>query len=217
MRAQSINTPAIQIRVPRIGLKSGLDRLVAAGALIVLAPLMTVLALLVRADGGTAFYAHPRVGRGGREFNCLKFRSMRVDGDSLLSELLDRCPDSRAEWELRRKVRNDPRVTRIGAFLRRSSLDELPQLINVLRGEMSLVGPRPVTRDELRYYGRRVAHYLECTPGITGLWQVSGRSQTSFNRRVALDSLYCRRQSLWLDGVILVRTIGAVLGARGAC
>ncbi|MBB5690216.1 sugar transferase [Roseomonas alkaliterrae] len=197
--------------------KRAMDVAIAGLALLVAAPFFLIVAALVRADGGPAFYAHPRVGRGGRIFGCLKFRSMVVDSQARLEALLAADPAARAEWEATRKLRNDPRITRIGRFLRATSLDELPQLINVLKGEMSIVGPRPVTQAELdRYYGAAAAHYLSVRPGITGLWQVSGRSETSYDQRVALDVAYVSQASLLGDIRILLRTPAAVLSRRGA-
>ena len=197
--------------------KRAMDIAIAGTALLVAAPFFLVVALLVRADGGPAFYAHPRVGRGGRVFGCLKFRSMVIDSEARLEALLAAEPAARAEWEETRKLKQDPRVTRIGRLLRATSLDELPQLINVLKGEMSIVGPRPVTQAELdRYYGVAAAHYLSVRPGITGLWQVSGRSETSYDHRVALDVAYVSQPSLLADIRILLRTPVAVLSRRGA-
>ncbi len=191
-----------------------------AGALAILLlalPVFLALVLLVRMDGGPAFYAHERVGRGGRLFGCLKFRSMVVDSERRLAELLARDPTARAEWEATRKLKRDPRVTWVGRFLRASSLDELPQLINVLRGEMSLVGPRPVTCTELSsQYGGAARHYLSVRPGITGPWQVSGRSDTTYAQRVALDVAYATQADFWTDVKILFRTPAAVLLRRGA-
>lgn len=197
--------------------KRGLDIAGAGALLLLLAPVFVVLALLVRADGGSAFFAHPRVGRNGKLFGCLKFRSMVVDSQARLAALLASDPAARAEWEETRKLRHDPRVTRIGRFLRATSLDELPQLLNVLRGDMSLVGPRPVQQAELeRFYGAAAFHYMSVRPGITGLWQVSGRSETSYAQRVALDVAYVSRPSLLADLRILLRTPLAVLSRKGA-
>ncbi len=201
----------------RPGLKRGFDILGALALLTVLLPLFALIALFVKADGGPAFYAHERVGRGGQRFGCLKFRSMVVDADRRLAALLEIDPAARAEWEACRKLKRDPRVTWIGRFLRASSLDELPQLLNVLRGEMSLVGPRPVQAAELAlHYGAAAEHYLSVRPGITGLWQVSGRSDTSYATRVALDVQYATNPSLLTDLMILLRTPAAVLLRRGA-
>jgi exopolysaccharide production protein ExoY len=197
--------------------KRALDILGAGIGLVLLSPFFLIVALLVRADGGPAFFAHQRVGRGGKLFGCLKFRSMVIDSQARLEALLANDPAARAEWEATRKLKNDPRITRIGRFLRSTSLDELPQLINVLRGEMSLVGPRPVLEAEIdRYYGAAAAHYMAVRPGITGLWQVSGRSETSYESRVALDVAYVSRPSMIADLAILLRTPVAVLSRRGA-
>ena len=197
--------------------KRALDIVGAGVGLVLLAPFFLIVALMVRADGGPAFFAHQRVGRGGKLFGCLKFRSMVIDSQARLEALLANDPAARAEWEATRKLKNDPRITRIGRFLRSTSLDELPQLINVLRGEMSLVGPRPVQEAEIdRYYGASAAHYMAVRPGITGLWQVSGRSETSYESRVALDVSYVSRPSLLADISILLRTPVAVLSRRGA-
>jgi lipopolysaccharide/colanic/teichoic acid biosynthesis glycosyltransferase len=149
-------------------------------------------------------------------FSCLKFRTMVPNADQVLRDLLEEDSDLRAEWIRDHKLRNDPRVTRLGRFLRRTSLDELPQLVNVLRGEMSLVGPRPVVREELLRYGRNVGTYLAAKPGITGLWQVTGRNDTDYRRRVVLDTYYVRNQNLLLDLYILAKTTGVVLGGSGA-
>ena len=197
--------------------KRALDIVGAGLGLVVLAPFFLIVAMMVRADGGPAFFAHQRVGRGGKLFGCLKFRSMVIDSQARLEALLANDPAARAEWDATRKLKNDPRITRIGRFLRSTSLDELPQLINVLRGEMSLVGPRPVQEAEIdRYYGASAAHYMAVRPGITGLWQVSGRSETSYESRVALDVAYVSRPSLLADIAILLRTPVAVLSRRGA-
>jgi Undecaprenyl-phosphate galactose phosphotransferase WbaP len=198
-------------------LKRAMDILGAGTLLLLAAPAFLLLALLIRADGGSAFYAHERVGRGGRRFGCLKFRSMVVDSQARLAALLAADPEARAEWEATRKLKDDPRVTRTGRFLRATSLDELPQLLNVLRGEMSLVGPRPVVAAELAaHYGAAAEYYLSVRPGITGLWQISGRSETSYDTRVALDTQYATNPSIWTDLRILLRTPVVVLSRRGA-
>lgn len=201
----------------RPALKRTLD-VVGAGLLLLLAlPAFVVIALLVRADGGAAFFSHTRVGRGGHRFGCLKFRTMVPDAEARLAALWLQDPSLREEWEATRKLRHDPRITRIGRFLRASSLDELPQLLNVLRGEMSLVGPRPVTPSELgAQYGHAALHYMCVRPGLTGAWQVSGRSEASYARRVALDIDYVRFPSLRTDLAILLRTPAVVLRRRGA-
>ena len=152
---------------------------------------------------------------GGAEFACLKFRTMVPDAEARLKDLLERDPDARRQWQADHKLDNDPRITRFGNFMRRSSLDELPQLLNVLRGDMSLVGPRPVTRAELQRYGKDDASYLALRPGLTGKWQVSGRNDISYAGRVALDSAYARDFSIRGDVTILLQTVGVVLGATG--
>jgi Undecaprenyl-phosphate galactose phosphotransferase WbaP len=188
----------------------------AALLLVGLSSLMLALVWLVRRDGKPAFYRHKRVGAGGRAFHCIKFRSMIPDADRVLAELLMRDPNAAAEWEATQKLRHDPRVTSVGRFLRKTSLDELPQLLNVLRGEMSLVGPRPIVTAETRFYGEHISHYHATRPGITGLWQVSGRSDTTYERRVQLDVLYVRNWTFWNDIIILLRTVPIVMLRRGA-
>jgi lipopolysaccharide/colanic/teichoic acid biosynthesis glycosyltransferase len=204
--------------VLRPALKRAMDVLGAGVLLVLLAPAFLLLAAIVRLDGGRAFYGHERIGLGGRRFACLKFRSMVMDSQARLEALLASDPEARAEWAATRKLKRDPRITGVGRFLRKTSLDELPQLLNVLRGEMSLVGPRPVTASELdQYYGAAAVHYASVRPGITGLWQVSGRSDTSYNQRVQLDVAYVSSPSVWTDIKILLRTPIAVLSSRGAC
>lgn len=177
--------------------------------------LVTALAAVVAIDGANPFFAHARVGRGGASFGCFKLRTMVPDAQQRLDALLKADPAARAEWAETRKLARDPRVTPLGRFLRQTSLDELPQLLNVLRGEMSLVGPRPVTADELARYGRHVDAYLALRPGLTGLWQTMGRNDVSYQRRVQLDCEYGRRTSLWLDLSILARTVTVVLRRTG--
>jgi lipopolysaccharide/colanic/teichoic acid biosynthesis glycosyltransferase len=199
-------------------IKRGLDVAASALLLLFLSPVFALVALIVRADGGPVLFGHPRVGVGGASFRCLKFRSMVVDADRRLQQHLDADPEAAAEWRERRKLARDPRITRFGAFLRATSLDELPQLLNVLRGEMSLVGPRPVVQEELdQHYGPvGTAAYLAQRPGITGLWQISGRSDTSYRQRVALDIRYAEECSLLGDLRILIATVPSVLARRGA-
>lgn len=185
--------------------------------LVFLLPLMaTIVLLMALSDPGPVLFRQQRIGRGGVLFPCLKFRSMVVDADARLQRLLDADPVARREWDRTRKLTADPRITPVGAFLRRSSLDELPQLLNVLRGEMSLVGPRPIVPAETVYYGRYLADYCRVRPGISGLWQVSGRSDTTYRRRVACDVLYSRRRTWRLDLRIAAVTVPAVLAAKGA-
>ncbi|HTC12153.1 MAG TPA: undecaprenyl-phosphate galactose phosphotransferase WbaP [Acetobacteraceae bacterium] len=197
-------------------LKRGFDVLTASLLLFLGAPLMLAIALLVMRDGGPALYRHRRIGAGGRSFPCIKFRTMHVNADAMLKDILARDPAAAAEWAATQKLRDDPRITGIGQVLRRTSLDELPQLLNVMRGEMSLVGPRPIVTAEVAFYGPQIADYCEARPGITGLWQVSGRSDTSYLRRVQLDVWYVRNWTLWHDLAILLKTVPAVLQRRGA-
>ena len=197
--------------------KTAFDIVVASAMIVVLAPVLAVLTLLVRADGGPAFYAHTRIGVNGRRFGCLKFRTMVTDADAVLARVLASDPAAAAEWAASRKLAHDPRITRVGRLLRRTSLDELPQLINVLRGQMSLVGPRPIVEAEIAHYGAAIELYYRIKPGITGLWQVNGRSSTSYPRRVEMDTLYVKNWALCHDITILARTVSAVLSRRGAC
>lgn len=186
--------------------------------LLLLSPVLGIVALIVASDGGPVLFAHERVGRGGRVFECLKFRTMVPNAAAVLEKLLAEQPGLRREWACSRKLRNDPRITTIGAWLRVTSIDELPQLVNVLRGDMSLVGPRPVVEQELcEHYKADNSYYLLVRPGVTGLWQVSGRTETDYARRVHLDSWYVRNWSLWGDILILFRTLPVVIGRRGAC
>jgi exopolysaccharide production protein ExoY len=189
------------------------------GALVlatVFSPLVLAIVAIMGCEKGPIIYRHRRVGREGRFFECLKFRTMIPNADQVLRELLESDPKIKAEWMRDHKLRRDPRVTRLGRFLRRTSLDELPQLWNVIRGEMSLVGPRPVVREELLRYGRNVRTYLAAKPGITGLWQIKGRNDTDYHRRVVLDTYYVRNQNLLLDVYILFKTTRVVLGGSGA-
>ena len=202
-------------RLARLQLR--LDQFAALLLLLLFAPLMAVIALLVwRRDGAPVLFGHYRIGQHGRPFRCLKFRSMYLDSEAMLRELLERDPAARAEWERDHKLTDDPRITPIGHFLRRTSLDELPQLFNVLRGEMSLVGPRPITLAELPRYGQVRWHYLSVRPGMTGLWQVSGRNDTTYDERVELDREFVEQHSLRLRLSILLRTLRVVIRGSGA-
>lgn len=197
--------------------KRGVDFVAALSVLLLLSPLFLFTAGAVRLSGpGPVLYGHERVGLGGRKFRCLKFRTMHADADRLLQDHLARSPEARDEWRAHRKLRNDPRVTSLGRVLREYSVDELPQLLNVLWGDMSLVGPRPVVEAELARYGAAATHYLTARPGITGLWQVSGRSDTGYARRVELDVRYVTTWSVAADLSILLRTLPVVIGARGS-
>jgi Undecaprenyl-phosphate galactose phosphotransferase WbaP len=203
-------------RTANRGVKRAFDLVTASAALLFLTPLMVVTAILVRQDGGRALYAHSRIGLHGRRFRCLKFRTMVSDADRVLETHLANSPEAAEEWRRDRKLRDDPRLTPLGRFLRKSSIDELPQLINVLTGDMSLVGPRPIVDVERVFYGDDLGFYLQVRPGITGLWQVSGRSNVCYTRRVALDGWYVRNWSLWHDIAILCSTVRAVLRREGA-
>jgi lipopolysaccharide/colanic/teichoic acid biosynthesis glycosyltransferase len=186
--------------------------------IVLLLPVMLLLTVAVAlACDGSPVFAHTRIGKGGRKFECYKFRSMHLGAEQRLTRLLAESPALRREWERDHKLGNDPRVTPFGGILRVTSLDELPQLFNVLIGDMSLVGPRPVVAAELRRYGRFQSTYLNMKPGLTGLWQISGRNEASYRRRVATDRLYARRKSIVLDCKILLATVPAVLTRRGAC
>lgn len=197
-------------------LKRVFDVLGALGLLLLFGPLMLVVALVSKADGGPAVFGHRRVGADGRPFTCWKFRSMVVDAETALQDLLRRDPAARAEWEVDFKLRRDPRVTRLGAFLRKTSLDELPQIFNILAGDMSLVGPRPIVEKEVPRYRDRIVFYKQCRPGLTGLWQVSGRNDTGYRQRVELDTAYVQGWSLWRDIVILLRTARVMVRGAGA-
>ncbi|MBA3425518.1 MAG: undecaprenyl-phosphate galactose phosphotransferase WbaP [Rubrobacter sp.] len=197
--------------------KRSLDLFGAVAGGLVISPLLLALAVLVKLDSpGPAFYGQHRQGTGGETFRCWKFRTMCLDAEKALDEYLQDDPVLWAEWEHDQKLREDPRITSIGRFLRRTSLDELPQLWNVLWGEMSLVGPRPIVEAEIPRYDAMYDLYLRVTPGISGLWQVSGRNDTSYEERVTLDAYYVRNWSVWLDLVILARTLTAVIYGHGA-
>ncbi len=196
-------------------LKRGGDILFSLLVLSLGSPLFLLLALLVRLSSpGPVFYVQSRIGRGYKGFGCIKFRTMRKDADRVLRTLLEESPELREEFRKDFKLKADPRITRIGSFLRRSSLDELPQFINVLRGQMSVVGPRPIVRDELERYGQRMDEVLAVRPGLTGLWQVSGRNNLSYATRINLDVTYARRWGVLLDLTIMLRTVGVILFPR---
>jgi Undecaprenyl-phosphate galactose phosphotransferase WbaP len=202
--------------LPRIA-KRVTDLLVVGLCLPVVALTVLLFGLMVRLESpGPVFYGHDRIGRNQARFRIWKLRTMQVNGDRLLQEVLARDGVLREEWLRDRKLRKDPRVTRVGRFLRKTSLDELPQLWNVLRGEMSLVGPRPIVEDEVAAYGPNFSLYCRVTPGLTGLWQVSGRNEVSSGDRVRLDSYYVRNWSPWLDLHIMARTAKVVLTGQGA-
>lgn len=198
-------------------LKRTFDITVAVTALVFISPIFLLLMLLVKVtDRGPAFYGHRRIGHNGKDFRCLKFRTMVVDGDRILQAHLQANPRAMEEWRATRKLQDDPRVTVVGAVLRKLSLDELPQLINIIRGEMSLVGPRPVVEEELELYETSAVFYLQSRPGLTGLWQVSGRNDVSYASRVAFDTHYVQNWSLGSDMMIIAKTIPAVCLSRGS-
>jgi Undecaprenyl-phosphate galactose phosphotransferase WbaP len=198
-------------------LKRALDLLLALPAFIVLSPVFLFIAIAIKlTSSGPVFYEHVLQGRDGKAFEALKFRTMFQNGESILLEHFQKHPEERAAWQRDQKLRSDPRVTPVGQWLRRYSLDELPQICNVLLGQMSLVGPRPIVSAEIQKYGRGYDLYSRVRPGITGLWQVSGRNNTTYQERVALDEYYVRNWSIWLDAYILVRTVRAVFSAEGA-
>lgn len=201
----------------RMLLKRGIDLFVTLTTGVFIFPVLLLLAIAVRLDSsGPALFAHTRIGRNGKHFKVYKFRTMATNGDAILNTHLAENPEARVEWQETQKLKDDPRVTRMGKFLRKTSLDELPQLLNVLTGEMSLVGPRPIVDSEVERYGEDYALYTRVRPGITGLWQVSGRNDVSYEERVRLDHYYVCNWSVWFDILIIVRTVPEVLHCSGA-
>lgn len=198
--------------------KRAFDIFAALLGLIFIAPLLLIVAVMVRLqDGKAAIFSHTRYGQHGRTFKCYKLRSMVPDAAERLQALLESDPAAKREWELTQKLTHDPRITPLGRIIRATSIDELPQLINVLKGDMSLVGPRPISLSERGKYGENFADYCSVRPGITGLWQVSGRSNVSYPERVRLDTAYAQSRSFWGDVMIILKTIPAVLKSDGAC
>lgn len=184
---------------------------------ILISPILLIIAIWVYHDSpGPVIFKHRRVGKDGKEFNCYKFRSMCVNSKEVLEHLLATDPAAKAEWDKEFKLKDDPRITKSGAFLRKTSLDELPQLWNVLKGEMSLVGPRPIVQAEVPRYGKYIKEYYSVLPGITGMWQTSGRSDIDYPERVQMDSWYVHNWNVWLDLVLLWRTVSVVLNHKGA-
>ena len=198
-------------------LSRAIDILIASVALLFFLPVFLLIAIAIKiADPGPVFFLHRRVGLGGRTFGCWKFRSMVVEAEARLAAILESDPEAAREWAESQKLTNDPRVTRLGNFLRRSSLDELPQFFNVLMGEMSIVGPRPIVETEAERYGQHFALYCLVRPGITGLWQISGRSDVQYFERVLLDVRYVSSRSTLRDIRIILLTVPSVLAARGS-
>jgi len=200
-----------------LGIKRFMDLAIVIIGGIILLPFLLIIALLVKLSSpGPVLYKHKRLGMNGKHFTAYKFRSMVLDSEERLKELLDSDPIIKEEWEKNFKLRNDPRITAIGKFLRRTSFDEFPQLINILKGEMSLVGPRPIIDEEIEKYGEDYKRIFSVKPGLTGLWQVSGRSDTNYDRRVSYDMYYLQSWSVWLDIWVLLKTFGVVFKGRGA-
>jgi Undecaprenyl-phosphate galactose phosphotransferase WbaP len=198
-------------------LKRSLDIVVSLFSLILAFPALALIAILIKLDSpGPLLYHHLRVGKDGQWIKVLKFRTMVCNADQVLEEYLKKHPELRAEWEEFQKLKNDPRVTNVGRFLRRFSLDEVPQFWNILKGQMSLVGPRPIVGDEIKNYKDVFTLYKRVHPGLTGLWQVSGRNDTKYDERVRYDEYYIRNWSIWLDFYILIRTVWVVLERKGA-
>ncbi len=193
------------------------DLVCTIGGGVLILPIIAVVALLVAIDNkGNVIFAHRRIGKDGKEFPCYKFQTMIPNAQEKLQEYLASNPEARKEWEESFKLTNDPRVTKLGGFLRKTSLDELPQLWNVIKGDMSLVGPRPIVKKEIERYGQYFREYSMVLPGITGMWQASGRSDTTYDERVAMDTWYVRNWSVWLDILYLAKTVKAVICSKGA-
>ena len=195
--------------------KRAFDLAFALTLLPVLLPVILLLAIVTRLDGGPAFFGHRRVGKGSQEFSCLKLRSMRVDAEEYLQKYLADNPDAAEEWRENYKLKDDPRITKFGKFLRKTSLDELPQIFNVIRGDMSFVGPRPITKTELEVYGPAKIAYAEGRPGITGKWQVSGRNEISYEERILLDVTYRKTETFLGDVKIIAKTPLEVIRPTG--
>jgi Undecaprenyl-phosphate galactose phosphotransferase WbaP len=192
------------------------DFLMAGILLVLLSPLLILIALALKFEGGSVLFAHQRLGKNGRKFNCYKFRSMVLDAEQRLEAILQENPALKSQWDKEHKLKADPRISKLGHFLRRTSLDELPQLFNVLKSEMSLVGPRPIVQEELQKYGLEKSYYLMVRPGMTGLWQVSGRNDVDYETRVYLDVWYVKNWSLWYDLALLFKTVKVVMSRSGA-
>ena len=192
------------------------DTFLAVILLALLSPLMLLIALALKVEGGSVLFSHQRLGKNGRKFKCYKFRSMFPNAEERLDALLQENPKLKDEWEKEYKLKVDPRISKLGDFLRRTSLDELPQLINVIKSEMSLVGPRPIVEAELERYGLEKSYYLMVRPGMTGLWQVSGRNDLDYETRVYLDVWYVKNWSLWYDLALLFKTFKVVATRNGA-
>lgn len=209
---------ADELEIRHLPLKRIFDIVFSIIVIMFLFPFFLLIALIIRATSpGPAIYYQNRIGRGGKHFKCYKFRTMLPDADARLDEILASHPDIKREWDTNHKLKNDPRITSIGRFLRQTSLDELPQFWNVLKGDLSVVGPRPVVEEELtKHFGDKANIILTIRPGITGIWQVSGRSDTTYAKRIALDEHYIKTRSLLLDCKIIVITIYTLFSKNGA-
>jgi len=212
------NNESVGLNTAEWALKRLFDLASVVVILALFGPLMVLIGFFISLTSGRSIiYGHVRVGQNGKEFKCYKFRSMVLNSDQVLQELLADSQEAREEWERDFKLKNDPRITRIGRFIRRTSLDELPQLWNVIRGDMSIVGPRPVVRKEFdQYYGPARKHYLAVKPGLTGLWQVSGRNDLGYDQRVALDRAYVESWNVFIDFIIVMKTVRVMLFRHGA-
>lgn len=198
-------------------IKRVFDLILSLAGLVIVIPITVVIALLIHLDNpGPIFFAHRRIGQSGQEFPCYKFRTMIPDAENVLKDYLAAHPEAREEWERDFKLKHDPRITHIGAFLRKTSLDELPQVFNVIKGDMSLVGPRPIIAAEIPKYGEYFSDFCLVPPGITGMWQVNGRSDTTYEERVQMDTWYVRNWSVWIDIIYLIKTVTVVLARKGA-
>ena len=213
-----VSSDMSEVRVPKGGrVKRVFDVAIASAMLFCALPAMFfIVVIMFSTDRGPVFFAHERIGHKGRRFRCLKFRSMIVNSQEALERHLEMFPMAKLEWEATQKLRSDPRITRLGSFLRETSLDELPQLINVIRGDMSLVGPRPIVQAEVARYANDITAYASTRPGITGLWQVSGRSDVDYDQRVQLDAQYVREWTFFGDMMILLRTVKVVISRTGS-
>ncbi|MBF19919.1 MAG: UDP-phosphate galactose phosphotransferase [Hirschia sp.] len=206
-------------RAKRSVIKRLIDIALSSVLLVFIAPFLLVISILVKlSDGGDVFFTQYRPGVGGRLFPCYKFRTMAMDAEERLNDLLENDPEAAEDWRLYKKLKKDPRITLIGRFLRKTSIDEIPQLFNILKGEMSIIGPRPITQREIPDYGSSAdfAIYGAVRPGVLGLWQVSGRSDTDYERRIQLDAQYARDWSIWMDLKILFLGVPVVLFGKGA-
>lgn len=215
---QKVKTDGVQeIKFPNEALKRMMDILLSVVLGILSMPVLVLTAVLIKLDSpGPVFYRQNRVGKNGCRITIWKFRSMQVDAEKILTEYLAKNPVARREWNKTQKLREDPRITRVGKWVRKLSVDELPQLLNVMNGDMSMVGPRPIQFDQKSLYGDRIDLYMSVRPGLTGLWQVSGRNRTTFSQRTAYDVYYVRNWSFWLDMYILFRTVWVVFSQDGA-